>query len=1128
MSTLRDLETKLFDKINPVVKFSVSRYVLSIGFFVAIVVFGLVSTLSLGVDQFPSLNIPVIVVSTVYTGATPSVVDEQITKVIENAVSTISGITDIESSSQTGSSTVVIMFDQRVNKNSAANEVSSQVSAATGSLPSGVNSPTITTIDPNSSAIVEIGITAKGIPLDEVTDYVTNDLEPILERVQGVAQLQTDGAPSRQFQVLLNPNKLRAYNLSPQTVSSAIGRSAINSAIGSISHKQNVLTFSTRNIPTNPTEISAILVDPTNGIAVRDVASVRVLPSVNSYVRVNGEPMVLVGVKKTTDANTVAVVNDVEKVMARTKLPAGYSYTVSYDATTPIKASVNNTYRELIITSIVVAIIVLLFLGKLNTAIAVILAIPIALSASPILYKLCGFTFNLVSLLALVSAIGIVVDDSIVVAENVERYRLMGFSLKDSVLTGASEVFSAVVAASLSLLAVLIPVSFIGGFVGQYIAQFALGLAAAVAFSLFEALLFLTVRMAYTPDAKTFDWKDFARSFGKLPESMNWGFKNWRQGFYFLVGLVVAAALALTRHYVFLPALLLYPVALGIVYYLGRILLTFFQALTMTLHGWTESGIGFVRDAYVRSLSGVIRRSAWVLVGTLVFFLGTVFFLVPHLSFTFMPNADNGFMQISMYLPVGTPIEVTNKMTGRLEAYLREQPEVAKLQTVVSSSSMLSSSTRYTYRSTLMATLKPVEKRRNIYTLIPIYQARLLALVHDEFPSGRVSVSASGGPTGSSSLEVNVTSANFDLLMKRDAAIVAAIQSDKWVADVSSSLSDMSLENDFTPNVDRLRGAGLTPYDVSQALTVATTGSAAATVQIGGSSYPVEVMVDPIYLADGQSLLNLPIYSAALKTNLQVGQLGSFSLNEAPTSMTRYNRVYYAQYTINLKPGAPPTLSMQSQLEQELRVKGVLTDDLQVSAGSSMGAAGLASSLQTQVPMLFLLAIFLAYLVMGAQFNSWRYPLYLLLPVPLALVGALWVVFLKGGGLDVFGLLGMLMLIGLSAKNAILYLDFVVARIGKMPLEEALIESGGLRFRPIVMTTLTVLATSLPLVFGNGQGSEFGRSLGLVTFGGILFSAVLTFFVVPSAFYLFERKRVMKSEATELTLKPEPSAQTGG
>ena len=279
-----------------------------------------------------------------------------------------------------------------------------------------------------------------------------------------------------------------------------------------------------------------------------------------------GHPVVLVDVQKTTDSNTVAVVHDVEKLMAKTKLPQGYSYVVSYDSTGPISASIQNTFSELVITSIVVAIIVLLFLGKLNTALSVILAIPIAISASPILYKLCGFNFNLVSLLALVSAIGIVVDDSIVVSENVERYRVMGFTLKESVLKGASEVFSAVIAASLSLLSVLIPVSFIGGFVGRYIQQFSLGLAAAVAFSLFEALLFLTVRLAYTPDARIFDWNDFAESFGMLRRSMDWGFKNWRKGPFILIGLGVAAVLAFTRHLVFLPAMVLYPAVLGIVF----------------------------------------------------------------------------------------------------------------------------------------------------------------------------------------------------------------------------------------------------------------------------------------------------------------------------------------------------------------------------------------------------------------------------------------------------------------------------------------------------------------------------------------------------------------------------------
>jgi HAE1 family hydrophobic/amphiphilic exporter-1 len=317
----------------------------------------------------------------------------------------------------------------------------------------------------------------------------------------------------------------------------------------------------------------------------------------------------------------------------------------------------------------------------------------------------------------------------------------------------------------------------------------------------------------------------------------------------------------------------------------------------------------------------------------------------------------------------------------------------------------------------------------------------------------------------------------------------------------------------------------MSPAAVGAALQIATSGVQASTVQIGGASYPIEVMVDPVRLADGQSLLDLPIYSPLLRTNLQAGQLGSFTLNASPTSMTRYNRIYFAQYTIDLTPDAPPQLTVQKQLERELETRGLLTDDLQLITNSSTSSAALAQQLETQAPMAFLLALFLAYLVMGAQFNSWRYPIYLLLPVPLALVGALLMVFVKGSGLDVFGLLGMLMLIGLSAKNAILYLDFVVERLGKMPFIDALVESGRLRFRPIVMTTLTVLVTSFPLILGGGQGSEFGQVLGVVTFGGVIFSAVLTFFVVPAAFYLFERKRVEAAEPTEEPVVVESGAR---
>jgi HAE1 family hydrophobic/amphiphilic exporter-1 len=478
VSTVRELQAKIFDAINPAVKFSVTRYVMAIGFFIAVVVFGLVSARNLGVDLLPSVTIPVVVVTTTFPGASPTVVEEQISQVIEDAVSSISNVTLLKSMSFLGSSRVVISFDPSSDSNADTNQVASLVSAVTRTLPLGATPPSVQTYDPSTQPILQFGILSTATSLQEVGDYVVNDLSPLLERVNGVANIQIDGAPSRQYQVLLHPNQLMYFRLNPQQVTAAIAGSAINQSIGTVSSNRQSITFSTRNQPVDLGAISSILIDPARGVTVGQVAWVREVPVSSTYARVNGQPVVLVSIQKTTDSNSVAVVNDIRDLLASSPLPAGYSILQSNDTTGPIKASVDSTYRELILTAIVVAVICLLFLGKLNTALSVILAIPIALAAAPILYNLAGFNFNLVSLLALIVAIGIVVDDSIVVAENVERYRSMGYSPKESVLKGASEVFSAVVAASLSLLAVLLPVSFLGGYVGRYLQQFSLGLAA--------------------------------------------------------------------------------------------------------------------------------------------------------------------------------------------------------------------------------------------------------------------------------------------------------------------------------------------------------------------------------------------------------------------------------------------------------------------------------------------------------------------------------------------------------------------------------------------------------------------------------------------------------------------------
>jgi hydrophobic/amphiphilic exporter-1 (mainly G- bacteria), HAE1 family len=1112
MRSLRDIETTVFNRINPAVDFSVRRYVLAIGVFVAVVVFGIVSMRGLGVDLLPAVNIPVVMVVTSYPGATPSVMDQQVTQPIENLLSSLSGITEISSTSSIGFSRIAVQFDVSSDKNAVANQVASLVAGAVRRLPSGINPPSVQTFNPNSQPVLQFGISGGGASIADVAQYVANTLTPALQLVPGVATISTDGAPTRQFQVLLDPNKLQYFNLVPQQVVNAITSTAVSAPIGTIASQNSTLTFSTQNVPANIAAIQHTLVDPARGIAVDDIGSVRDVSPPTNYARVNGTPVVLVSVQRTTDSNQVAVVDAVRRTINSMELPTGYGIFYSNDTSGPIKASVDATYHELFFTALVVAVICLLFLGKLNTALSVILAIPIALSAAPILYNLAGFSFNLVSLLALIIAIGIVVDDSIVVAENVDRYRKMGFGLKESVLKGASEVFSAVVAATLSLLSVLLPVSFIGGFIGRYLQQFSLGLAAAVAFSLLEAILFLTVRLAYTPESRDLTWSDFARSWGQLPESLRWGWKTFRSGFGILAGVAALAGIWFLTHRAYLlPLIVAYPLVLGLGHYVVRISLSFLQALTGMLHGWTEAGLEWVREAYTRLLGKMFRGSAWVLAASVVFLAVSGVIILPRLPFNFVPQTDSGFMGVNVRLPNGTPPLIANQDTARVENYLLSRPEVVSVQTTVGNSGQM------------VIELVPVGKRPGVSALAATYRPAILALFRDQ-PSVQVSVNASGGGFGgvgnATTLQLNLVAADFNTLMASNNAIIQQLQANPWVADVSSSLSQVNLENDFIPDPSKLAGLGITPAAIAAALQTYATGTNPANVITGGLSYPIQVQADPTTIATGQSLLNMPVYSPSLGANVQIGQLGSFHLNQAPVSLSRDNRQYTGQLNINLKPGAPTALTLQNQIQEELTKAGLIGGSVALTSGGGFSATSLAASLASSGPLIFLLALFLAYLVMAAQFNSWRYPIYLLLPVPIALIGALWLIIIIGGGLDIFGLMGMLMLIGLSAKNAILYLDFVVERIGKMPFEDALLEAATLRFRPIVMTTLTVLVISFPLMLGRGQGSEFGQRMGVVMLGGIVFSAILTFFVVPAAFYLFERRRVEKAEADAVAAHP--------
>ncbi|GGO24953.1 efflux RND transporter permease subunit [Deinococcus humi] len=1108
--------------INPFVRFSVRNYVFSIGIFVLVALLGLVSVFRLGVELLPNFEVPVLAVSTAYPGANPDQVDREVSRKIEDAVSTLAGVVDINTTSVSNQSAVIITFADNTDIDSAANSVSQAVAAIRGVLPGSAEAPVVQKFDPNATPILSLALLGGSARPDDVTAFAEDTLVPRLERVEGVADVNLSGGPERKIQVLLDPARLQSYNLTPARVTGAIGGSALDLPAGTVTQGGSTTGFSTRNTPRSAADVGRIIVDPATGLRVADVASVRDgSASATSFARVNGQPAVLLSVRKASGTNSVAVTDNVLAAMKEQPLPRGYSLKLASDTTRETRATVSDTFKEFLIAVGAVGIICLLFLGRLNTVFAVILAIPISISAAPLLFGVLGFTFNIISLLAIIVAIGIVVDDSIVVAENVQRYRDMGYSPVRSVLLGASEVFSAVTAASFSLLAVLIPLSFFPGILGQFFSQFGLGIAAAITLSWLESLLFLTVRMTYTTETRAVAWSDLPGVLARLPELFRRSLVGVRTvpGFLGLALGGAIGALALSRSGLPLPvtlalAVILAPVVLTLVRYVLSVLYAVLEALTGTLHGITLNAVQGTARAYARSLGSALKRPWMVMLAALAF-MGSVAMIAPRLGFAFVPQTDSGILNVDLKLPVGTDLATTNALTRQIEDRLLARDEVRLVQTSVGNGSLVGGNSANA--SSLTLTLVPKEERAGLEALSAEYRKLLAPLIADR-PSAELTVaSQQAGPGGSADMTLALTAPNQSLLLERNRDVVRLLRQDPNIRTITSSLSATTQERTFIPDANKLSGTGLSASDVAQALRTYNDGSVAGSVRDGDQSVDIVVRLDPSLIRDEQSLLSQTVYSSALNANLPLSGLGTFQVGQAPATLSRLNKAYTSTLDINLVQGGPNPFAYQAELEKRVADAGLLRNGVTLGNASAFGSAGLTKDLVFFGPIIMVTSILLTYLVLGSQFNSFRYPIYLLLPVPIAIVGALWTLGLFGVNLDVITVLGMVILLGLSTKNSILYLEFVTERARSLPLREALIEAAELRFRPILMTTLTVLVISIPLILGQGDGAEFRRGLGIVILGGVVTSTLLTFYVVPTVFWQFERRRVKPDAPSGVT-----------
>ena len=1115
------------------VAFFVRRFVLAISVFLAIFLFGLIGFLSTGISLLPEVDVPVVSVSTAYPGASPTEVVEQISEPLESAFTSLEGLDSISSTSSEGFSLVIINFTSGTDPDQAATDVNQQVSAIVNTLPDDAETPSVDTFDPNEQPILDVAVAAEGEAISAVQTYVEDEVELALQRTEGVADVSIVSPVTQQIEVLLDPAALSGFNLSPQAVAGAIRSSAVTVPAGDLRVDDERILLIGRNAPTDLAQVEEIPVDLERGLRVRDVASVRdETTDQESFTRLGGTPVVVLEIRKRSGANSVATADRVRETLAGLDLPENYSAEVVGDETEFIANTVSATSSQIFLVVFIVAFVVLIFVGNLGAVFSVMLAVPISLAGALIFFDLLGFTFNIITLLAITVAIGIVVDDSIVIAENITRLREQGLRGREAVIQGAGEVSAAVLASTLSLLAVFLPISFLPGQIGEFFSQFGLTLAITIAFSYLEALFFLTVRMAYLPNPLPPTWSQLGGAASRIGADAKQVLNILTTVWFWLLFAVVAAGLYFAGprlltlgvpDFTYPLGALLLPLLLFLGLYLGRLLLFFIGAIARTFYEAGDWLITRLRSGYGSLLNVLLGNAVFVMIGAVALF-ASLFFVAPRLGFNFTPPIDSGQLSVSLELPTGTSLTETNRVTSEVERALFDDPLVTTVLSTVGaqgSSQGQATGNANAERAELLVELVGKDERQAQTAQLAVeFESRLGEVLADETDVDlSVSAAQQAGPPGTAEYELNLGSSDLELLRERTDAALAILQGTPGLRNPESSLSETVSEQVFVVDTAELISAGLSAEEVYGALRAYNVGLDAAQVRREGEEFPILVRADPVVLADQQALLSLPVFPPAQSASqtqggqggsVQLGTLGRFEQREAPSAISRTNQTFSSTITASTAPGGPPLSDIRSNVEQALQREGVVGDRVTLLTGTGPNLTG---DLQRVAPIAFGLALLLNYLVIASQFNTFRYPLYILLSVPLALVGAMWLFYVTGTALDINSVLGFVILIGLVTKTAILLLDVVQSQQQEgADLRDALVAAGKLRFRPILMTTLTVIVIGLPLLLGGGEGSEFRRPLGLVILGGVVSSSLLTLFVVPAAFYLFERGRFGKEQ----------------
>ena len=1018
---------------------SIKRPTLIVVLFTVLAILGLFSYAQLQYELLPKMTPPVVTVSIRYPGASPGEVETSLTKPVEEAVSAIEKISSITSTSTEGLSVVAIEFSNSANIEKALQDAQRKINEVRDRFPDEAKPPVITRFALDEAPVLRIGATSS-LPDTDFYRMLKNDVKPLLSSVAGVGQVYLVGGREREIRVNIDLQRLQGYGLTVPDVLKEVGKANLDFPTGKIDDRDRQFVVRLAGKFTNLEELQHLVLrsTTTGTVTLRDVAEVEDgFREITTLTRLNGKASVGIMIMKQSDANTVDVSRLTRATLTRLEKlykDKSLSFDVAQDASTFTLDAVTAVQHDLMLAVLLVALVMMLFLHSLRNSLIVLVSIPTSLITTFTGMYLFGFSLNLMTLLSLSLVVGVLVDDSIVVLENIYRHLERGEEPAKAALAGRNEIGFTALSITLVDVVVFLPLSLVSGLVGNILREFSVVMVISTLVSLFVSFTLTPLLASRFSKVEKLSGKN---SFEVFAISFERNFHSFRQ--------------------------------------------KYLDILQWSLHN--------PRKVFFSAILLLVASSSLLVFG--------------KIGGEFIEVSDQGEFSVMMELEPGTNLEETNRLTRMVEHRLSTLPEVKKLLVNVGASSEGFFNQSADNISELNVRLSPKEQRtRSTGEIMQAIRASL-----KDIPGLKTSINPIGifGTANETPVAVILSGPTRTEVTRVAEALRDSIRTIKGTADVKLTSQVGSPEMRIVVDREKMATFGLSIADVGAALRTAYAGDEAGKYRDGGDEYDIRVMLDKFYRQNTSTIADIT-FRTPQGDLVKLGQFVTFEQDRGYTQLQRKDRnnaVWVKAQAVDRPVG-----SIGKDIERiiaNMKKNGLMPATMSYAYESDLKRQGESFS---TLFIAFLIAIIFVYLIMVALYDSYVWPMVVMFSIPLAIIGALFALALTGKSLSIFTILGIIMLVGLVGKNAILLVDFINKfRLEGKELNESIIEAAKERLRPILMTTLTLIFGLLPIALSASSGSEWKSGLAVALVGGLASSMFLTLLVIPVVYVWFDKIR---------------------